>query len=313
MKKRSFDPFDMLHNIMSDTTHGSQSITKQAIQLIIRYAQEGPDDTNEIRATIQQIICSLLNSFGMMALLFNFGNELLLFLNTNKRLIASKIKYDLEGWCNTFQDTIDDTNQMIAQHLSKVVQTGSLIGTYSYSGTVYESILRIHKQKGPFQVICSESRPALEGSNLAKKLVEHNIPTILATDALFFSKILTYDLILVGADSIFTQGLINKAGTFPMSCISEHENIPLYALCSLKKILPAQMMLPQEHFKDPNEIYKNLPEGLTIENYYFDITPLSFFKGIITEQGILKPETIQTLIKRKKIHPRLKECIKLKT
>ncbi len=313
MKKRSFDPFAMLHNIMSDTTHGSQAITKQAIQLIIRYAREGPDDTNKIRETIQQIICSLLNSFGMMALLFNFGNELLLFLDTKKRLNTSKIKYDLESWCNTFQDTIDDTNQMIAQHLSKVVQTGSLIGTYSSSGTVYESLLKIHKQKGPFQVICSESRPALEGSNLAKQLAEHKIPTTLTTDALFLSKIPTYDLILVGADSIYTQGLINKAGTFPLSCISEHENIPLYALCSLKKILPAQMMPPKEHFKDPDEICKNPPEGLTIENYYFDITPLPFFKGFITEQGILKPKILQTMIKRKKIHPRLKGCIKLKT
>jgi len=306
MQNNKVDVFERIEQIKSDTVHGANFLTKASITLIKEYLTHCSEQDSLI-PSLQKIICSLVHAQRTMASLFNLGNELLLFIDAQKHLDTNELKQSLQNWCTTYLDTYENSTKKIAKHLAPLIPEDSLIGTYSFSQTVYTSLLEAYQQKKSFRVLCSESRPAYEGKQIAKRLVEKNIPTTFTTDALFFSKIPDVDLLLVGADALSSKGVVNKVGTYPLACIAKQTNIPVYTLCSTLKILPNNVQLPKEPSKNPDEIYRNAPNSLNIEDYYFDTTPLKYFTLIITDQGPQTPSMILQQIKSKTIHPLLKK------
>lgn len=309
MNKKTFDISDEIQKITRDTIHGSLFITKQAIDVITTYLDHISPNMDTIISSLQKTAYSLFKGQSSMALLFNFLNDLLFLLDDIKEKDISQFKTDIKSWCNSYKNSIENATQAISYNLSNKVPSHSLIGTYSSSETVYKAILFLHKNDKKIRVICSESRPVMEGTTLATNLINNAIPTILTTDASLFSKISTFDMVIVGVDSVYIKGVINKIGTFPLATIAKKEDVPLYALCSTKKILPAQMMPPKEPLKDSAEILANPPHGLTIENRYFDSTPLHLFTGIITENGAETPSAIQRKITTKKVHTSLQKYV----
>jgi translation initiation factor 2B subunit (eIF-2B alpha/beta/delta family) len=65
--------------------------------------------------------------------------------------------------------------------------------------------------------------------------------------------------------------------------------VPMYALCGSEKFLPPDYELEPEAPKDPREILAQPVPNVTVVNYYFDLTPLDYLAGIITEDGIISP------------------------
>lgn len=305
MNNNSLRVSKKLREIAKDNRHGSLFITNQAIDLLSNYVDNTFKDNDELIKSIQKLACTLVNTQESMAQLFNFGNELLFFLDHKKDNDVLESKSEIKSWCTNYKHFLETATDRIASHVLEIIPNHSLIGTYSYSETVYKALLNLYKNKKTMGVMCSEARPVMEGVELAKKLAQDTISTILTTDALFFSRIHTFDVIIVGADTLYIDGVINKIGTFPLALIANHESIPLYALCSTKKIMPAQIKPPDESLRDTNEILKDTTAGLSIENRYFDTTPLHFFTGIITEKGIEQPSIIKRKITSRKIHPSL--------
>ena len=82
-----------------------------------------------------------------MASLFNLGNELLLFIDAQKHLDTNELKQSLQNWCTTYLDTYENSTKKIAKHLASLIPEGSLVGTYSFSQTVYTSLLEAYQQK----------------------------------------------------------------------------------------------------------------------------------------------------------------------
>jgi translation initiation factor 2B subunit (eIF-2B alpha/beta/delta family) len=156
-----------------------------------------------------------------------------------------------------------------------------------------------------FNVICSESRPMNEGLNLARKLDQQGIKTTLIVDSAIYSFLSESDLIFVGADAISKYGLVNKIGTYGLAIAGKKIGIKFYTLCNTKKIVPSNYQLKSEKQKDPTEISKKVFTNVNIINYYFDLTPLDYLTGIITEEGIISPNQIKKYIERLKIHKTL--------
>jgi len=310
MKNDSFNVLEEIQKITMDNKHGSLYVTKQAIDIIINFLDHISADIETIIPIIEKTSFLLFKSQSSMALLYNFINDLIYQLDEIKDEENDKIKNELKSWCSYYKNTIEKETDAISSNLYSIISDDSVIGTYSSSETVYKAILFLHENNKKIKIICSESRPILEGTTLSIKLVDHNVPTTLTTDAYLFSRISNCDIIIVGVDALLINGVINKIGTFPLATIANKENIPIYALCSTKKILPRQISPPDEPLKKSSEIFNGPPQGLIIENRYFDSTPLHLFTGIITEQGIENPSFIKRNIVTKKIHPSLQKYIK---
>ncbi|MFQ5710380.1 MAG: translation initiation factor eIF-2B [Candidatus Geothermarchaeales archaeon] len=182
----------------------------------------------------------------------------------------------------------------ISESASRLTE-GKTVMTHSYSSTVSEAL----KRSGGVRVIATESRPLYEGRRLARELSEQGVPVTLITDASVGHFMPEVDVVLVGADSVLSDGsIINKVGTYPMALAAREANVPFYVACETYKFsdrLSGEVELEE---MEAGEVVEEPPPGVKVRNVYFDVTPSSLVTGIVTEKGVLEPGEVGEHVER---------------
>lgn len=170
-------------------------------------------------------------------------------------------------------------------------------------------VIRSAKGKN-ISVIANETRPYLQGARLtAYELVQEGIPCTLITDSMaghLMSKG-EVDVVVVGADRIAANGdVANKIGTYALAVLANRHGIPFYVAAPLSTFdpnIPDGSHIPiEERPADEVTGYRDrrwAPEGVSVRNPAFDVTPAELITGIITERGVVllpNRERIQALI-----------------
>jgi methylthioribose-1-phosphate isomerase len=171
-------------------------------------------------------------------------------------------------------------------------------------------VIRASKGKN-ITVIANETRPYLQGARLtAWELVQEGIPCTLITDSMaghLMSKG-EVDVIVVGADRIAANGdVANKIGTYTLAVVAKRHGIPFYVAAPLSTFdakIPDGSHIPIEE-RPAHEVtgYRETrwaPQGVSVRNPAFDVTPAELITGIICEKGIASPpypESIAALLK----------------
>jgi len=170
-------------------------------------------------------------------------------------------------------------------------------------------VIRSSKHKN-ISVIANETRPYLQGARLtAYELMQEGIPCTLITDNMaghLMSKG-EVDVIVVGADRIAANGdTANKIGTYPLAVLARRHGIPFYVAAPIStfdpKIPDGSHIQIEERPAVEVTGYRDrrwAPEGVSVRNPAFDVTPAELITGIITERGVvLSPsrEKLQALI-----------------
>ena len=105
------------------------------------------------------------------------------------------------------------------------------------------------------------------------------------------------DLVIVGADRIAANGdTANKIGTYTIAVLARAHGIPLYIAAPLSTIDPSLAdggLIPIEE-RDPAELthcggVRTAPEGISVWNPAFDVTPHDLITAIVTEAGVIRP------------------------
>ncbi len=155
-------------------------------------------------------------------------------------------------------------------------------------------------------VFADETRPFLQGARLtAWELVRDGIPTTVITDNMTgaLMRQVPIDLVVVGADRIAANGdTANKIGTYGVAVLAHEHKVPFYVAAPLSTIdlnTPDGDRIPIEE-RNAREVShvgssRLTPEGASIWNPAFDVTPHRFIAGIITERGIFRPPYIESL------------------
>ncbi|AFS53499.1 S-methyl-5-thioribose-1-phosphate isomerase [Leptospirillum ferriphilum] len=157
------------------------------------------------------------------------------------------------------------------------------------------------------RVFADETRPYLQGARLtAYELVEDGIPTTLITDGMGASLMAKkkIDAVIVGADRVTANGdVANKIGTYALAVLARAHGIPFYVAAPFSTIdfsLKSGSQIPIEE-RSPREIthfgpdVRIAPEGVSVYNPAFDVTPGEFITAIITEKGVFRPDEIRQL------------------
>jgi translation initiation factor 2B subunit (eIF-2B alpha/beta/delta family) len=179
-----------------------------------------------------------------------------------------------------------DAAPRVAEHAARLIHGGTVVLTHSYSSAVLAAFRAAHAAGVRFRAVCTESRPLCEGAALAAKLADEGIASTLIVDAAAASLLRETALVLVGADAVSPRGVVNKTGTALIAMAAAALHVPVYVLCGSEKFLPPDYELPPEPPKDPREILAEPAPNLTAINYYFELTPVQYFAGIVTEEGI---------------------------
>ena len=310
--------FDLLtREIIHDNLSGSQDLTKKAGLLILQLLRDREHPSPEaLRRDLLKVGSRLLHAQPAMASLLNLFNTILFTLNDAPNGPAAV--REVRSATVAFIREMNEHNKALSNHLFRRLRTKNTILTYSGSRSVRESLVHCWKKGKRFSVVCCESRPAGEGTLLARRLVAEGIPTSLTTDALALSLLTAshrskgrVNMTLVGADSVSPRGLTNKVGTHPLALVANHSSVPFYALAGSEKFLPSNFPMEAAiHSSPAEEILTDPPKRLKIINRTFDITPLSHLTGVITEKGLLSPREIQIQLKQVHFHPGLMATLK---
>jgi methylthioribose-1-phosphate isomerase len=146
-------------------------------------------------------------------------------------------------------------------------------------------------------VFADETRPLLQGARLtAWELARDSIEVTLICDSMagHLMKMGKIDACVVGSDRIAANGdVANKIGTYTVAVLAHRHDIPFYVAAPTSTVdlqLASGDQIPIEE-RDPEEVTsprgtRFAPDGISVFNPAFDVTPNELVAAIITEQGV---------------------------
>ncbi|MEM4347190.1 MAG: S-methyl-5-thioribose-1-phosphate isomerase [Candidatus Altiarchaeota archaeon] len=188
---------------------------------------------------------------------------------------------------------LENAKERIAKNGAPLIKNGFQVHTHCHSTHALAVIKEAALQGKRFSVIVDITEPRLQGVKTAKELAKmENIKVILIADnaaglALSPPFFPIDDLVIVGADAIRKEGVVNKIGTYLLAVAAKEQKIPFYVATTTFAIDKRRKFKIEE--RPASEIYKKIP-GVEIRNPAFDITPLKYITGFITEKGIFSSE-----------------------
>jgi methylthioribose-1-phosphate isomerase len=167
-------------------------------------------------------------------------------------------------------------------------------------GTALAPVYVAAEQGRQVHVYADETRPLLQGARLtAWELQQAGIPVTLITDNMAASVLSQgkVQAIIVGTDRVAANGdVANKIGTFGVAVLAHEFGIPFYVAAPISSIdmsLVSGDLIPIEQRKsvEVTEGFgrRTAPEGVTVFNPAFDVTPHKYVTALITEKGIVRP------------------------
>ena len=198
-------------------------------------------------------------------------------------------------------------NRKMGRYGSQLIEDGDVVLTHCNAGSLATvdygtalGVVRAAIEEGKnVKVIACETRPRLQGARLTCfELMRDGIPVTLITDTMVgyvMSKGLV-DKVVVGADRIVRDAVLNKIGTYNVAVLASKHGIPFYVAAptsTMDQSRTSEEAVIEE--RSPNEVTnvrseRIAPEGVKVLNPAFDITPLEYVDAVITEEGILIPE-----------------------
>ena len=173
-------------------------------------------------------------------------------------------------------------------------------------GTALGVIRSAHREGKVSMVWVDETRPVLQGARLtAWEMVQEGIPATLISDSVAGSIMAAgkVDFVVVGSDRIAANGdIANKIGTYSVAVLARRHNIPFIVAAPVSTVdfnVFSGEDIPIEE-RDPAEVAgygseRWAPEGVSIYNPAFDITPAELVTAIVTEKGVLTPPYPQAI------------------
>jgi methylthioribose-1-phosphate isomerase len=175
-------------------------------------------------------------------------------------------------------------------------------------GTALAAIFVAHEQGKRVGVFVDETRPLLQGARLtAWELMQEGFDATLICDSMAgqVMKEGCVRRVLVGADRIAANGdTANKIGTYSLAVLAHAHGIPLCVAAPSSTFdlsIPDGSRIPIEQ-RSADEVVagfgrRTAPEGIKVYNPAFDVTPARYIDSIITERGIIRPPTFDTIRK----------------
>ena len=183
---------------------------------------------------------------------------------------------------------------MIGRIGSKRLRSGMTVLTHCNSKAALGVIKTAHADGKDIKVYATESRPWRQGLLTVKDLAAAGVPTTLIIDSAVRWIMKEIDVVLVGADTICSNGaLINKIGTSQVALAADEARVPFIVCAETYKFSPktvhGEMVEIEE--RDASEIIdpRLLPPKVMVKNPVFDATPAEYIDSIVTEIGLISP------------------------
>jgi methylthioribose-1-phosphate isomerase len=207
-------------------------------------------------------------------------------------------------------------NECIGKNGAPLIPDGKTVLTHCNAGALATAgygtalgVIRSAIASGKkIDVFADETRPFLQGARLTVWELQHDhIPATLITDNMagHFLHSGRIGCVIVGADRIAANGdVANKIGTYSLAVLANENNVPFYVAAPLSTLdlsLPSGDHIPIEQRAAAEVTHVQgvaiAPEGTSVANPAFDVTPNRYVTAIITERGVARHPYSESLPK----------------
>ena len=207
-------------------------------------------------------------------------------------------------------------NECIGKNGAPLIPDGKTVLTHCNAGALATAgygtalgVIRAAVASGKhIDVFADETRPFLQGARLTAWELQHdNIPATLITDNMagHFLHSGCIGCVIVGADRIAANGdVANKIGTYSVAVLAKENQVPFYVAAPISTLdlsLASGEQIPIEQRAATEVTHVHgipvAPEGTTVANPAFDVTPNRYVSAIITERGVARAPYSESLRK----------------
>ncbi len=260
--------------IAADRTSGAMQLALSAAKL---FADLPPEH-------YQAAAAELTRAQPCMAPLFRVANEALLALEDDQSYLEEPREPAPCGddW-NRFEEALG-------------VGIGAVV-TMSWSSTVF-AWLSAAREAHPLQVFVGESRPLCEGRHTAGMLAAKGHRVTFVTDALLPSLVDSADIVLLGADAVTRDGVVNKVGSQGLATTAHDAGKPAVVATSSLKLLPPDLEALGFVIRDdpPDDVWETAPEGVNVRNPLFECVPHRLLSGLLLDENYVTPDALLDLL-----------------
>lgn len=302
-----------LDAIARDNRSGAAHLAARAVKALLSWLRRHPEPGE---SELLEIARALLKTQPSMAPMLRLANEIALAVDNHDG------QHSLAASLRKFERVLRTAPQAIAEELSDALRRTRhgrgphWFATYSYSSTVVNALT--HARSKVRIVYCSEGRPGYEGRKTAQKLAAARIQVCLKSDAALLSMALFFRFTVVGADSIWQDGFINKVGTKVLVKRAREMRrrgffADVWVLTDTTKFWPESWEGPTQFWRpekeNPKTLWQNAPKSVWVSNPAFEF--VHYFPGVrlLTEKGWMTPAQVRRELKKIRISPRLKSLV----
>lgn len=209
----------------------------------------------------------------------------------------------MEAAMHTIWETSRARSRKLGEHAATLIQDGDTVLTHCWAeSAIIEPLAAALRAGKRIKVICTETRPYLQGSRLtAHSVAEMGIDVTVITDnmgawAMDRGRVSRF---MTAADRVTMSGhVVNKVGTLQLALAAHAYAIPYIAMVQdPDRKAPRPQDVPMED-RDPNESLHCLGHRTAsplVHGWYpaFDITPPHLVTAIVTSRGVFRADQME--------------------
>jgi len=270
----------------ADRRHGASQLQAVALEILMDAARQLPaDHARTIIARLDSLAGEMADARPGMANINNMMNWYrkslsLLDASADKETVRKNALEKAGLMCRYCLEA----SRLLTVNAVRSIADGSTVMTCSFSSTVLRTLKEAYRAGTRFSILVLEScwQDCCYGAFMHRELMENGVESRLIKDAEAAKYLPGTDQVLLGADTLFTDGtLING---FPSRELAT-------AAVSCRPVVPVIALLETLKISRPAEPEK-LPDG-------FQAVPFECLSGVITEKGLHQNlDEIQALAER---------------
>jgi methylthioribose-1-phosphate isomerase len=189
----------------------------------------------------------------------------------------------------------------VGKYMAELFPEHGAVMTYCFAETIVGMMLKEARLQGKdIRLFCPETRPYFQGARLTASVArDMGFDVTVITDGMpaFVMKNEGIDVFTTAADVICCDGhVVNKVGTYNTAIAAKHHGVPYYVSGTPDQGHPTVDTVKIE-MRDPDFVLQAMgtpTANREVKGYYpaFDITPPELVTGVVTDQGVLKPDRL---------------------
>lgn len=296
----------VVQDIYDIKIQGATNIAKAAFQILVDELKRQTFTTGgEVKEFLFPAMEMLEKARPTEPMMFNGMAYITSAVNALKvETLLEEVLKTAKNAAQTYLDMISSTAQKAIENGIGILNYGDGVLTHCHSSSAIKTIIANKAGGKDFLVYNTETRPLYQGRKTAKDFLEAwmKITMIVDSSASFILDKddpfgIDIDAVIVGCDALKLDGsVINKVGSYSICAAAFDNKIPVYIAGNLLKTdIHDDIHIETRPWE---EVWPDKPEELEIINFAFDQVPAKFITGIITEFGILKPNELETVVKK---------------